>query len=740
MRISKLIILLPLLFLSLSAWGQFDPTQLRNGGGMLPNGPANRLGNRQGPGNSNMPNGISDTASADTTNNPIKGIEYHEDIPDSILQQSIYIFHRQPMTVKIMDITHPLITPTGAQFHNPLDAFNGQYYLSVTELGHPHYSIFPSFGSTPGLKYKSTLYPGFYKTPQNINFYQVKNPYEVLSYHSSLTKSYQVQLTHTQNINNHWNYSLDYHLYGPKGAFSNSAATDHVLDITTNYYSPDARYQVYAGFIWQKMVIGENQGLSNPSAFINKRTTSIFGIPVVTSTNTSGIPVVSSRGSSQANDLTLFVHQSFNTVRQFEWYRPIHQTFVDTNYQSDTIHLPYFDTTKLDTLYRDSITVTPLISLHDSIIDYDTFQPHAPHCYNTGVFSLDLQYDRQRYRYSDSSTFHLLSAELFWTNDAYMDHRWHNPVKLYGGIRPQYASLQLNEAYYTSATVHRAALYPFGRLIISPWPASELTVNAECLPNLSEYNLDANLRFPFRDSLGHSRQHISISATTKAYQPELIYFAQTIHSAATASQPLSSIGVQQLKAEYTRPSLFGIMISATRVSHNVWFDYSEAASNQQMLVTVQSPSSFLLLQARANLYLSLASWLHIDMQQHLQYSSDQAQQPAPLFASKNSLYSDFYLFNRALRTQVGLDLRYHTRFYAPAYDPYLGIFYHQQQEQVGNYLTADFFVNLQIKRASIYFKVGHFNSLIESTGYCEIPNYPTQQFGIFYGLTWKFFD
>ena len=36
-----------------------------------------------------------------------KGIEYHVDIPDSVLQASIFLFHRQPMQVKIMALEHP---------------------------------------------------------------------------------------------------------------------------------------------------------------------------------------------------------------------------------------------------------------------------------------------------------------------------------------------------------------------------------------------------------------------------------------------------------------------------------------------------------------------------------------------------------------------------------------------------------------------------------------------------------
>ena len=96
----------------------------------------------------------------------------------------------------------------------------------------------------------------------------------------------------------------------------------------------------------------------------------------------------------------------------------------------------------------DSITTSINYELRDTIVGYDTLQPHKPHVYNTGVFALDLQWDKQKYRYTDSTLFHLITATLYWTNDAYPDHRWHNPLKLYGGIRPQIAFLRLDPSIY----------------------------------------------------------------------------------------------------------------------------------------------------------------------------------------------------------------------------------------------------------------------------------------------------
>ena len=724
--VKAILLFLVLLCLSSQAGAQFDISQISN----LRQGQGNTLGGIATNNSGNRPvsdtTARSDTASADGMP---KGIEYHEDIPDSILQASVFFFHRLPMEVKIMALEHPQLTPTGAQFCDPLDALNGDYYLNVSELGHPHYSLFPTFDGAPGMAYKPNIFPQFFKTPENIYFYQVQKPYTLLAYHSSLNKDYQIHVTHTQNINQRWNYALDYHLFSPTGAFANSSATDHLVDITTNYYSHDARYQLSAGFIFQKFVLGENGGLSNLDAFIDKRLS-----------NMSGLPVNDNRRLSLSNNITLFVNQSFNTVRQFEWYRPIREQVIDTIVTHDTLHLSRLDSLTSDSVQFDSITTSTDYRLRDTIVGYDTIQPHKPHSYNTGVLAFDIRWERQKYRFTDSSLYNQFSALLYWTNDAYPDHRWHNPLKLYGGIRPQISFLQHDTAIYSSATLSEVAIYPFARMVLSPWKAVALDILAEATPNFSDYNLDARMELPFRDSLGNTIRSLTLRAVVKACGPELIYTAQQQRHNYNVNTPIHSVDTRKLSLDYQHGDLFDLHLAAQHTSHNIWFEKTTLADSTVTLIPHQPDGGAFLLQGRLNLYLTITRWLHFDMQQMVQHSSNQDLIRVPLFASKNSLYTDFYLFHRVLHTQVGVDLRYHTAYKADGYDPTLGVFYRQNEVEVGNYIWADFFINLQIKRASIYAKAGHLNSYLEQQAHCIIPGYPSKQFGFYFGLTWKFFD
>ena len=60
---------------------------------------------------------------------------------------------------------------------------------------------------------------------------------------------------------------------------------------------------------------------------------------------------------------------------------------------------------------------------------------------------------------------------------------------------------------------------------------------------------------------------------------------------------------------------------------------------------------------------------------------------------------------------------------------------------MGGYLWGDLFINLQVKRASIYLKAGHINAIWEThPTYFLLPHYPGRRFGLYWGITWNFFD
>lgn len=640
---------------------------------------------------------------------------------DSILKTKVFAFEPTIRGVKIYSTEHPSLEPTGVQFMNPTYRMDGRFFLDLGALGQCQTSLYP-YNSSDGynplvFNLLPDIHPVYRRNLHSHKLYQTLTPYTMLGYGSSLNKDYQIHIIHTQNIKPRWNIAFLYDLVSRDGLYTNSDVTNHVIDITTNYYSVDSRYQLQAGINLNRLRQEENGGVQND--------TTCWDYP-----RESGVPVNMYKGQNQWRDFEVWIHQSFNTVRQFEHLRPIVETIQDT-------------------------------ICRDTIVGYDTIRPHQPHTYNTGVFALDLNFARHRrifydsqadswfYNgtapdtsfYFDSTAHYKFAAELYWTNDAYMSHRWRNPLVLHFGIRPEYNTLRFaGDTTLGSARLHEFTLSPFAKASIA---IGDLLFSAQA----EEVN-GSRRTGDYRINAALSYGGVKLSVLSEAVSPDLVYYHnEGYYSWDKAPDSYRKTKRQQAAAEYAmQRGDTGIVrnlnagVYGTLLSDNIWFNSA--------MQPVQGNGTGMLLQGKAAARLRFG-WFNIALQEMLQYSSDAEVVRVPLFASKNSFYADVNVFHNALRLQTGFDLRYHTKYKADCWNPVLGAFYRQDDVEVGNYLVADFWVNLQIKRASIYIKASHFNAPLEEimedlTGrkpsYFSLPHYPLEGFGLYWGLTWKFFN
>lgn len=624
-----------------------------------------------------------DTAAAPT------GIIFNKETPDSTLASRIFYFHYRPATAKIDRLGHPTLAPTGIQFCDPLDAFNGNYYLGKGVVGHPHFALYPTLGEsiTPQLQPDPNI--GYAKRPSNIRFYQAQSPYTLLGYHSSPNNDYLVKFSHTQNIRPGWNAALNYRLICPDGIYTSSGASNHYLDVSTNYFSADSRLQARAAIIWQSLKIDENGGISDDTYFTQRL-----------QSNRAGIPVRLYNSGTVHKELAAFGGISYNLVRQFESYR-----------QRDSIIAIQADDTT---------------TLFDTLILIDTLRIRQPRSLNPGIFGLDINYDRRKRVFTDSTLWRDLTATLYWTNDAYADHRWRNPFKLTLGLRPHL----LQAVVETDTMQLQSYLDPFahaeialGRHRIFGQAETRAAFNDDATP---DFRLAAGLDL----TLDTSRQTLlHLEAVGQRRMPDLRYLYDQWMTNDYTLRPITS---QHFIVGLTHSHWLDLQMKASHLSHHTWYD--------SLLAVCEGSDDLWVYQSRLTLHLHYR-WLHLDMQHLLQFSTDSLQMPLPLLSTKNSLYADFHLFHRSVRTQIGTDLRYHSPFFSPTYDPATGLFYHQTDQRVGGYLWADVFINFQVKRATFYLKGGHLNALWDShPSYFLLPHYPGQKFGLFWGIDWRFFD
>jgi hypothetical protein len=114
--------------------------------------------------------------------------------------------------------------------------------------------------------------------------------------------------------------------------------------------------------------------------------------------------------------------------------------------------------------------------------------------------------------------------------------------------------------------------------------------------------------------------------------------------------------------------------------------------------------------------------LHWDNEVTYQKSTDQQAVPLPDL----SWYSNFYLqvkFAKVLTVQFGADMRYNTKYYAPRYMPATGVFYTQNDYEVGNYPYVNVYANCHLKQTRFYIQYNHLNKSWGSYDYLVLPGY-----------------
>ncbi|MEO1013502.1 MAG: putative porin, partial [Bacteroidota bacterium] len=113
----------------------------------------------------------------------------------------------------------------------------------------------------------------------------------------------------------------------------------------------------------------------------------------------------------------------------------------------------------------------------------------------------------------------------------------------------------------------------------------------------------------------------------------------------------------------------------------------------------------------------------------------------PQLVTRNTLYFSSDVFKKAMYIQTGVTFKYFTTYTMDGYNPLLGEFYIQNDEELGGYPLLDFFINARVKQTRIYLKAEHFNSSFDgSYDFYAAPDYPYRDFVIRFGLVWNFFS
>lgn len=134
---------------------------------------------------------------------------------------------------------------------------------------------------------------------------------------------------------------------------------------------------------------------------------------------------------------------------------------------------------------------------------------------------------------------------------------------------------------------------------------------------------------------------------------------------------------------------------------------------------------------------------HLDNEVTWQKTSNETVLPLPQL----SLYHNFYILTKlakkVLTVQLGADVRYFTKYNAPAYAPGVQQFHLQPTDdlvEIGGYPIVNVYANLHLKRTRIYAMMYHVNAGMGSANSFLVPHYPINPRLFKIGVSWNFYD
>ncbi|MBE6292691.1 MAG: hypothetical protein E7091_09840 [Bacteroidales bacterium] len=135
--------------------------------------------------------------------------------------------------------------------------------------------------------------------------------------------------------------------------------------------------------------------------------------------------------------------------------------------------------------------------------------------------------------------------------------------------------------------------------------------------------------------------------------------------------------------------------------------------------------------------------LHWDNEFTLQHSSRLDILPLPLLNVYSNLYLKFS-YAKVLKIELGTDIRYFSRYVAPAYAPALGQFVVQKQDRpvkVGGYPFVNAYANFHLKQVRFYLMCYHVTQgVFDAADSFLVPHYPINPRMFKLGLSWNFWD
>ena len=593
-----------------------------------------------------------------------------------------------------------------------------------------------------------TPYSIYTYTPENLPQFNTKTPYTELAYYGTLFANKEkeesnIRIRTTQNITPELNILLEYHRYGGNGMLKREDTDNRTVVMAANYTGK--KYLMHTGYIYDRIERSENGGVVDTKWVRD------------TTVDSREIDVYLRDASNRLKRNTLFLDQTYR----------IPFTFLDKEYRAEK------KAEKLRIAERDSIMATGDSTAIAAYQEREAARLEALAAKSEGKDTLKTdittafighssEYSVFRKTYEDKISDALgreFYGDRFYINptqskDSMRVMKFENRVfirlqpwksdgivsKLDVGVGDKLANyfsfkpadyiqgshnVLLNSAYLYAGAQGQYDKYlewdAFGKYTFLGYEVNDFSINANATFKVYPFRKDRQSPLEFK-------AHFETNLKEPDYYQQHLF---TNHY--KWDNDFSKISTTKVEASLSIPrwklaASFGYAL----LGNNIYYDTLGIVRQNTKPMSVMT----------ASLRKDFQLWkFHFDHRLSFQLSSDKDVMPLPMLGLNLRYYAEFDVVKNAMKMQIGANGTFTTKWYAPAYNPVLGVFHNQNKEQFGNCPYIDAFVNVQWKRVSVFLKMVNLNMgwPNESADYFSAAGYIAPQRAFKIGITWPFY-
>lgn len=598
---------------------------------------------------------------------------------DSLL---IYYFNSSIENLKANNFQNIDTSLTSAHTFDPLKVDNG-LYSTLSNIGLAHKNMVFTNETTAGYDMEVKSFSKYIFSNEKVKYYKVFIPQSVISYVMGSNKEQNLNVTLNREIIKNLTIGFEYGLNNSPGPYKRSKSNNTRVFFTGQYYTPNNRYGVIGNYRNNKIRVEESGGIINDSIFednleIDRRV----------------IDVNLNEASQRLIISGFYIEQYFNLLKP-TLNNDSSTRKIDAGHISHSIN---YERNQL--IYEDGSPIS------------DFYNPFAPPL--DSIYTFDSIYQSK------------LTNKLTWSSLGYNENEISKVFYLYFGAKHDFIKQTLA---YDSVSTSYNQLSPFGGISLNLFRSMHLTAFAELV--FSEYSGgDYKIKADISQHLGTIDRNIGrINAGILLLNRKPLWWYENFQS-----------NRFRWTNDFKKETSMLIHGKYTLKEISAGFEFN-TFSNYTYLDDSVKPKQLNSTETHLQLFIEgTANYKKFGVNTRLVYQKTSQANVIriPEFSGLMNIYFKSSIFKNAATVQTGFQFTYYSSYFADAYMPELRAFYLQNEKEIGNYVYADFYITLNVKRAILFFKAAHLNSYLADYRYYNSPHYPTRDARFYFGVSWRF--